>query len=53
MGVLIALWLFVSAFSALFVMPALVYVFRPEFIIGSKRRPIAQARPEMYPAIPT
>lgn len=47
MGVLIALWLFVSAFSALFVMPALVYVFRPEFVIGSKRRPIPQASPAM------
>lgn len=43
MGVLIALWLFISAFSALFIMPALVYVFRPEFIVGSKRRPIEQA----------
>ncbi len=43
MGLLIALWLFVSAFSALFIMPALVYVFRPEFIVGSKRRPIEHA----------
>ncbi len=43
MGILIGLWLFVSAFSALFIMPALVYVFRPEFIVGSKRRPIEQA----------
>ncbi|NMG14416.1 efflux RND transporter permease subunit [Aromatoleum bremense] len=43
MGVLIALWLFISAFSALFIMPAMVYVFRPEFIVGSKRRPIVQA----------
>lgn len=43
MGVLIGLWLFVSAFSALFIMPALVYVFRPEFIVGSKRRPIEHA----------
>jgi hypothetical protein len=47
MGVLIALWLFISAFSALFIMPALVYVFRPEFIVGSKRRPIEQAEPVM------
>ena len=43
MGVLIGLWLFISAFSALFIMPAIVYVFRPEFIVGSKRRPIEQA----------
>jgi uncharacterized protein len=47
MGVLIALWLFVSAFSALFIMPAMVYVFRPEFIVGSKRHPIEQADPAM------
>jgi uncharacterized protein len=50
MGVLIALWLFVSAFSALFVMPALVQVFRPEFIVGSKRHPIEQAGPALAPA---
>jgi len=43
MGILIGLWLFVSAFSALFIMPALVYVFRPEFIVGSQRRPIEHA----------
>ena len=43
MGILIALWLFISAFSALFIMPALVYVFRPEFVVGSKRRPIEHA----------
>ncbi|MCP4635811.1 MAG: MMPL family transporter, partial [Methyloversatilis sp.] len=36
MGLLIALWLFISAFSALFIMPAIVYVFRPAFIVGSK-----------------
>lgn len=43
MGILIGLWLFVSAFSALFIMPALVYVFRPAFIVGSKQRPIEHA----------
>ena len=32
MGVLVALWLTVSAFTALFVMPALVYIFKPAFI---------------------
>lgn len=47
MGVLIGLWLFISAFSALFVMPAMVYVFRPEFIVGSKRRPIEMADPAL------
>ncbi len=43
MGVLIAIWLFISAASALFLMPAMVYVFRPEFIVGSRRHPIEQA----------
>jgi predicted RND superfamily exporter protein len=47
MGVLIGLWLFISAFSALFIMPAMVYVFRPEFIVGSKRHPIEQADPAL------
>lgn len=35
MGLLVALWLTVSAFTALFVMPALVYIFKPEFIYGA------------------
>lgn len=39
MGLLMALWLGVSALCSLFVMPAMVYVFRPEFIVGT-----AQAR---------
>ncbi|QID16396.1 MMPL family transporter [Nitrogeniibacter mangrovi] len=43
MGVLIAIWLFISASSALFLMPALVYLFRPKFIVGSKRHPIELA----------
>lgn len=34
MGMLMAIWLFVSAFSALFIMPAMVYIFKPEFIVG-------------------
>lgn len=32
MGIMMALWLCVSASSALFVMPSMVYVFRPKFI---------------------
>lgn len=35
MGLLMAIWLFVSAFSALFIMPAMIYVFRPKFIVGN------------------
>lgn len=36
MGLLMAIWLFISAFSALFIMPAMVYVFRPKFIVGNR-----------------
>ncbi|MDY0037428.1 MAG: MMPL family transporter [Zoogloea oleivorans] len=36
MGLLMAIWLSVSAFSALFVMPALLYVFRPRFVFGER-----------------
>ncbi|MBH3426424.1 efflux RND transporter permease subunit [Pseudomonas alkylphenolica] len=38
MGLLMAIWLTVSAFSALFVMPALIYVFRPRFIFGEPQQ---------------
>lgn len=34
MGLLMAIWLSVSAMSALCVMPSLIYVFRPKFIFG-------------------
>jgi len=34
MGLLMAIWLLVSAASALFLMPAMVYVFRPQFVVG-------------------
>lgn len=34
MGLLIALWMTVSAISALFVIPSMIYVFRPRFIVG-------------------
>lgn len=43
MGVLIAIWLFISSASALLLMPAMVFVFRPEFVVGSKTHPIEQA----------
>lgn len=36
MGLLMAIWLGVSAMSALFVMPAVIYVFRPDFIFKPK-----------------
>jgi hypothetical protein len=34
MGVLIAIWLTLSAVAALLLMPALVYVFKPRFVVG-------------------
>ncbi|MFM0133272.1 efflux RND transporter permease subunit [Paraburkholderia sediminicola] len=35
MATLMAIWLAISAASALFIMPAMVYVFRPKFVVGS------------------
>jgi predicted RND superfamily exporter protein len=51
MGLLMGIWLAVSAFSALVIMPAMVMVFRPEFVVGkagsagdwSGRDPVPQA----------
>lgn len=45
MGLLMAIWLSVSAMSALFVMPALIYVFRPRFIFGDSPRPATAGEP--------
>ncbi|MCY1272676.1 efflux transporter, putative, hydrophobe/amphiphile efflux-3 family [compost metagenome] len=42
MGLLMAIWLSVSAISALFVMPSLIYVFRPRFIFGERSAQPAQ-----------
>ncbi|GAB3417733.1 MMPL family transporter [Massilia agilis] len=39
MGLLMAIWLSVSAMSALFVMPSLIYVTRPKFIFGDPAKP--------------
>ncbi|MCY1376674.1 hypothetical protein D9M69_641840 [compost metagenome] len=38
MGLLIGLWLMVSAFTSLFVMPALALVFKPQFIFAAPHR---------------
>jgi hypothetical protein len=35
MATLMAIWLAISAGSALFIMPAMVYVFRPQFVVGT------------------
>ena len=37
MGMLIAIWLTVSAFSALFLMPSMAYIFKPKFIFSEDR----------------
>ncbi len=34
MGLLIALWMTVSALSSLFVIPAMIYIFKPSFVLG-------------------
>lgn len=36
MGLLMAIWLGISAACAIFVMPSIIYVFRPEFIFGKR-----------------
>lgn len=36
MGLLIALWMTVSAISALLVIPSMIYVFRPRFLVGKE-----------------
>ncbi len=40
MGIMMGLWLCVSAGSALFITPSMVYVFRPTFIVGKKAREV-------------
>ncbi len=37
MGMLIGMWLTVSALSALFLMPAMAYIFKPKFIFDIDR----------------
>lgn len=49
MGLLMSIWLSVSAFSALFVMPSLLYVFRPRFIFGDRHEvPGASVSPPSF-----
>lgn len=47
MGVLMAIWLFVSALSALFIMPAMVLVFRPAFIVKTA----AESKAPQHPGV--
>lgn len=46
MGLLMAIWLGISAFCALFIIPAMIYVFRPAFIVGTSPSPakVAEGR---------
>ncbi|RJG02482.1 efflux RND transporter permease subunit [Noviherbaspirillum sedimenti] len=41
MGILMAIWLFVSSFSALFIVPSMVYVFKPEFVMSKRKKTVA------------
>lgn len=41
MATLMAIWLAISAASALFIMPAMVYVFRPKFVVGTSHHATA------------
>lgn len=43
MGLLMAIWLGISAMSALFVMPSVIYVFRPDFIFRGREEPVLSA----------
>ena len=46
MGLLMAIWLGISAACALFVMPSIIYVFRPNFIFGKQQGAVlAHLRP--------
>lgn len=42
MAILIALWMAVSAGSALLLMPAMTATFRPRFVVGRERRPVTE-----------
>ncbi|MGH8784986.1 MAG: efflux RND transporter permease subunit [Cupriavidus necator] len=50
MGILMAIWLFISSASALLIMPAMVYVFRPAFIVGRSHPSGAMRTPETVAA---
>ena len=43
MGALIATWLTISASSSLLLMPALIYIFKPAFIVGADQKHSNQA----------
>jgi len=36
MGLLIGTWLFISALTSLFVIPSIIYIFKPEFVVGKE-----------------
>ncbi len=44
MAQLIALWLLVSALSALLIIPAMIYIFRPKFIFGSEHTLVIESQ---------
>jgi predicted RND superfamily exporter protein len=42
MGILIALWMTVSAISALLVIPSMIYIFKPSFVLSSAKYGLAK-----------
>ncbi len=49
MGMLIGMWLTVSALSALFLMPAMAYIFKPKFIFDEERAQTTDATDTALP----
>ena len=37
MGIMMGIWLCISAISALIIMPTIIFIFRPEFVVGKKK----------------
>jgi predicted RND superfamily exporter protein len=48
MATLMAIWLAISASSALFIMPAMVYVFRPKFVVGTSHHEASVMSSKVY-----
>ena len=47
MGVLLAVWMFVSMLGAMTILPVMIVTFRPRFIMREKERVLASHRPDL------
>jgi uncharacterized protein len=47
MGLLLAVWMFVSMLGAMTILPVLIVIFRPKFIMREKERMLAARRPDI------